>query len=85
VIANYTCAIVRFCIGDRYYLCDNKILCQFDYEERLVFANLQSQGYAGSVPALSKHSTVTKVTPQSSHGLCVIQIGRAFTYFLTVI
>ena len=26
----------RFCVGDRYYLCDNKILCEYDYEERLV-------------------------------------------------
>ncbi|MFH4973402.1 hypothetical protein AB6A40_000111 [Gnathostoma spinigerum] len=27
----------RFCIGDKYYLCDNKILCQYDYEERMTF------------------------------------------------
>ena len=53
---------IRFCIGDRYYLCDNTILCQFDYEERLVFANLQIQGYAGGLPAISKHSTATKVS-----------------------
>ncbi|XP_076235944.1 LIM domain only protein 3 [Calliopsis andreniformis] len=30
----------RFCIGDRYYLYENKILCEYDYEERQVFANL---------------------------------------------
>lgn len=30
----------RFCVGDRFYLCDNKILCEYDYEERLVFANI---------------------------------------------
>ncbi|KAK6626373.1 hypothetical protein RUM43_006684 [Polyplax serrata] len=30
----------RFCVGDRFYLCDNKILCEYDYEERLVFANM---------------------------------------------
>jgi len=49
----------RFCIGDRYYLCENKILCQFDYEERLVFASLQSQEtYAATI---SKHSTAAKV------------------------
>lgn len=30
----------RFCVGDRFYLCENKILCQYDYEERLVFANM---------------------------------------------
>jgi len=30
----------RFCIGDRFYLCENKILCEYDYEERLVFAQM---------------------------------------------
>nr|KAG5697938.1 hypothetical protein BaRGS_030251 [Batillaria attramentaria] len=30
----------RFCVGDRFYLCDNKILCEFDYEERMMFANM---------------------------------------------
>lgn len=30
----------RFCVGDRFYLYDNKILCEYDYEERMVFANL---------------------------------------------
>lgn len=32
--------IGRFCVGDRFYLCENKILCEYDYEERLVFANM---------------------------------------------
>jgi len=26
----------RFCVGDKFYLCDNKILCEYDYEERLL-------------------------------------------------
>lgn len=30
----------RFCVGDRFFLSDNKILCEYDYEERMVFANL---------------------------------------------
>ncbi|XP_014216898.1 rhombotin-1-like isoform X2 [Copidosoma floridanum] len=30
----------RFCVGDRFYLCENKILCEYDYEERQVFANM---------------------------------------------
>lgn len=24
----------RFCVGDRFYLCDNKILCESDYDDR---------------------------------------------------
>ena len=31
----------RFCVGDRFYLCDNKILCEYDYEERMIFASMQ--------------------------------------------
>lgn len=36
----YFDVVCRFCVGDRFYLCDNKILCEYDYEERLVFANM---------------------------------------------
>ncbi|CAG0889782.1 unnamed protein product, partial [Darwinula stevensoni] len=32
----------RFCVGDRFYLWDNKILCEYDYEERLVFSQIPS-------------------------------------------
>lgn len=31
---------LRFCVGDRFYLFENKILCEYDYEERMVFASL---------------------------------------------
>lgn len=35
----------RFCVGDRFYLCDGRILCEYDYEERRMFAAFpQSQG-----------------------------------------
>ena len=34
------CLFDRFCVGDRFYLHENKILCEYDYEERMVFANL---------------------------------------------
>jgi hypothetical protein len=34
-------------VGDRFYLCDNKILCEFDYEERMMFANMAGGGGAG--------------------------------------
>lgn len=33
-------SVPRFCIGDKFFLCENKILCESDYEERLVFANM---------------------------------------------
>ena len=30
----------RFCVGDQFFLHDNKVLCGPDYEERMVFASL---------------------------------------------
>ena len=32
----------RFCVGDQFYLYENKILCGPDYEERMLFANLHN-------------------------------------------
>ncbi|XP_059154411.1 rhombotin-1-like isoform X3 [Physella acuta] len=40
----------RFCVGDRFYLADNKILCEFDYEERMMFANLGSNMSHSGIP-----------------------------------
>lgn len=42
-VSIFTC---RFCVGDRFYLCENKILCEYDYEERLAFANMALQSPA---------------------------------------
>ena len=36
----------RFCVGDRFYLMDNKILCEYDYEERLIFASMHTSAAA---------------------------------------
>ncbi|XP_039278956.1 LIM domain only protein 3 [Nilaparvata lugens] len=51
----------RFCVGDRFYLCDNKILCEYDYEERLVFANM---AYNPSSIAQLKRQTTQLVAPE---------------------
>lgn len=48
----------RFCVGDRFYLCENKILCEYDYEERLVFANM-----AYNPPPLSHLKRQTAIPP----------------------
>ncbi|XP_013775745.1 LIM domain only protein 3-like [Limulus polyphemus] len=34
----------RFCVGDRFYLYNNRVLCEYDYEERVLFANLPYTG-----------------------------------------
>lgn len=38
-------------MGDKFYLCDNKILCEYDYEERLVFASMANH------PILKRHAS----------------------------
>lgn len=45
--------VSRFCVGDRFYLTDNKILCEFDYEERLMFPSLGSTSHASIMNGLS--------------------------------
>lgn len=42
----------RFCVGDKFYLIENKILCEYDYEERLVFASMANH------PILKRNATV---------------------------
>ncbi|KAL1420758.1 hypothetical protein MTO96_023800 [Rhipicephalus appendiculatus] len=41
----------RFCVGDRFYLHENRILCEYDYEERMIFANMPYFGGAGGAGA----------------------------------
>lgn len=48
----------RFCVGDKFYLCENKILCEYDYEERLVFANM-----AYNPPPLAHLKRQTAIPP----------------------
>ncbi|XP_057380737.1 LIM domain only protein 3-like isoform X2 [Daphnia carinata] len=38
----------RFCVGDRFYLNDNKILCEYDYEERVLALNMPSNNNAST-------------------------------------
>lgn len=51
----------RFCVGDRFYLCENKILCEYDYEERLVFASMANH------PMLKRHAnSIAQDTPNGN-------------------
>ncbi|XP_064538691.1 1-phosphatidylinositol 3-phosphate 5-kinase [Drosophila montana] len=53
----------RFCVGDRFYLCENKILCEYDYEERLVFASMANH------PMLKRHvSSLGQGSPTGAAG-----------------
>ena len=40
----------RFCVGDRFYLADNRILCEYDYEERMMLASLSGHPAPGLAP-----------------------------------
>lgn len=55
--------IVRFCVGDRFYLCENKILCEYDYEERMVFASLPYS--PSSLAQLKRQVNTLQVTHHS--------------------
>jgi len=65
----------RFCVGDRFYLCDNKILCEYDYEERLVFANMALHPPPSATLAHIKRQ-VTHLQPQ-------VKNSRSFLSALT--
>ncbi|XP_053600067.1 LIM domain only protein 3 isoform X3 [Plodia interpunctella] len=64
----------RFCVGDRFYLCENKILCEYDYEERLVFANM-----AYNPPPLAhlKRQTTHLPPPPSSNAMGGLMNGSS--------
>jgi len=47
----------RFCVGDRFYLAENRILCEYDYEERMIFANMSSNSTA-SLAHIQSQETV---------------------------
>ncbi|XP_003702327.1 LIM domain only protein 3 [Megachile rotundata] len=54
----------RFCIGDKFYLCENKILCEYDYEERLVFANMALHPpHTATLAHIKRH--LTHLQPQT--------------------
>lgn len=82
----------RFCVGDRFFLCDNKILCEYDYEERMVFANLaynssnlasqmKSNNRSNNGPANGPSATGPNAAPVSSAtGLKDIPNGAAMPH-----
>lgn len=59
----FSFSFFRFCVGDRFYLCENKILCEYDYEERLVFASMANH------PMLKRHvSSLGQGSPTGAAG-----------------
>ena len=53
---------IRFCVGDRIYLSENKILCEYDYEERLVAANMPSNNNNNNNGSTQQHSIQRRVS-----------------------
>lgn len=60
----------RFCVGDRYYLLNNQILCEYDYEERLVYSNHAQQPYGCDASAAA-----AAITKQEHHQLQAVNQG----------
>ncbi|CAN7999126.1 unnamed protein product [Ixodes hexagonus] len=57
----------RFCVGDRFYLHDNRILCEYDYEERALMAGVPPPFYAGAGHQVATHSAPVKRQQQQQH------------------
>ncbi|XP_035218618.1 LIM domain only protein 3-like [Stegodyphus dumicola] len=54
----------RFCVGDRFYLFDNKVLCEYDYEERVLFASLPSYSTYNSLDQIQRQTdSLTPLSP----------------------
>ncbi|KAF7491751.1 Rhombotin-1 [Sarcoptes scabiei] len=45
----------RFCVGDRFYLHDNRILCEYDYEEQMTLNQIHQQHHFGSTQTTYNH------------------------------
>lgn len=72
----------RFCVGDRFYLCENKILCEYDYEERRVFANMACS--PGNLDILRRQVSTFQVLLNCRFGLffySLLFILKDYTFF----
>jgi len=56
------CACIRFCIGDRFYLLDNRILCEYDYVEQRTVQSSSSS----SAPSTTLAQPQTQPQPPRS-------------------
>ncbi|KAH9424164.1 Protein with similarity to mammalian ELMO [Dermatophagoides pteronyssinus] len=56
----------KFCVGDRFYLYENKILCEYDYEERMLFANLSRNNHLNDLMQRHQQQQQQQQTIQSS-------------------
>jgi len=63
----------RFCVGDQFFLHDNKILCGPDYEERMVFASLSSNPLAAAQLAAIKHQDSRPYFPLNNNTINIPQ------------
>lgn len=45
----FTFCRFRFCVGDRFYLSDNKVLCEADYNEKIAYENGPINCYENSM------------------------------------
>ncbi|XP_022257062.1 LIM domain only protein 3-like [Limulus polyphemus] len=58
----------RFCVGDRFYLYNNRVLCVYDYEERVLFANLPYTGDSLTQLKKQTESLISGVKDDASSG-----------------
>lgn len=61
----FTQNICRFCVGDRFYLCDNKILCENDYADRQMYAQQTQQNQQNFIENNNSEYSINRNTNKS--------------------
>ncbi|XP_055342790.1 LIM domain only protein 3-like isoform X2 [Paramacrobiotus metropolitanus] len=62
----------RFCVGDRFYLWNNQILCEMDYEDRMLSGLSQRSLQNGNIPSIRSCMPHSVIVPNSTHLTCVV-------------
>lgn len=76
--------LYRFCVGDRFYLCDNKILCETDYDERLQMGapdssnnnNNNNNGLNNNLPKCNLNKSISNYNLKSINEYASFAIRR---------
>ena len=61
--------VVRFNIGDRYYLLDNRLLCEVDYKQRMLYGGSSlSATHLSAAAVAAPHPAASNVPDDASSG-----------------
>ncbi|KAG9509374.1 Rhombotin-1, partial [Fragariocoptes setiger] len=61
---------IKFCVGDRFYLCENKIVCQYDYDEHYNVL-FEATAMAAAAAAAAAAQAANETTEQTDAGMTI--------------